>query len=79
MSVEELASFETGAAKPSLTKFEKIAAAYKMPLSTLFRRTPPAVPAELPDFRTIEGIAAKVTLAWRRRTVRQCDFLDRKR
>lgn len=54
MSVADLEELETEVRKPSLTKFEKIAATYKLPLATLFRRTPPSVPKELPDFRTLE-------------------------
>jgi Zn-dependent peptidase ImmA (M78 family) len=59
LSVTELEEFETEVRKPSLTKFEKIAATYKLPLATLFRRTRPKVPKELPDFRTIEGAPRK--------------------
>lgn len=52
---DELAEIEGEVKRPSLTKFEKIASAYKLPLATLFRRTPPPAPAPLDDFRTFEG------------------------
>jgi Zn-dependent peptidase ImmA (M78 family)/DNA-binding XRE family transcriptional regulator len=55
MSAAELTDIEKEVSKPTLTKFEKMAAVYKLPLSTLFRRTRPNVPKALPDFRTIEG------------------------
>ncbi|MGZ9105918.1 MAG: helix-turn-helix domain-containing protein [Rhodoplanes sp.] len=42
MSAAYLEAIEADAAKPSLTKFEKMAAVYKLPLSTLFRRIPPS-------------------------------------
>ena len=51
----QLADFEGEAAPPTLTQFEKFAAAYRLPLATLFRRTPPPMPPDLPDFRTFEG------------------------
>lgn len=51
----DLADFEGEVRKPTLTQFEKFAAAYRLPLATLFRRTPPDAIAELPDFRTFEG------------------------
>lgn len=52
---EQLEEFETEVRQPSLTKFEKMASVYRLPLATLFRRTPPPVPPELADFRTYEG------------------------
>ena len=52
---QELENIETEVKQPSLTKFEKIAAVYKLPLATLFRRTPPREPPPLTDFRTFEG------------------------
>jgi Zn-dependent peptidase ImmA (M78 family)/DNA-binding XRE family transcriptional regulator len=55
ISLQELEDFESEKQKPSLTKFEKIAAVYKLPLATLFRRTPPPEPPKLSDFRTFEG------------------------
>jgi Zn-dependent peptidase ImmA (M78 family)/DNA-binding XRE family transcriptional regulator len=55
VTVAELEELETEVQQPSLTQFEKMAAAYKLPLATLFRRTPPPVPPELADFRTFEG------------------------
>jgi transcriptional regulator with XRE-family HTH domain len=55
ISTAELEEFESEVRKPTLTKFEKIAATYQLPLATLFRRTPPPEPGELPDFRTFEG------------------------
>ncbi len=52
----ELEEFETEVRKPSLTKFERIGTVYRLPLATLFRRTPPRVPERPPDFRTFEGM-----------------------
>jgi Zn-dependent peptidase ImmA (M78 family)/DNA-binding XRE family transcriptional regulator len=52
---QELDDFESEKRKPTLTKFEKMAAVYKLPLATLFRRTPPPEPPKLSDFRTFEG------------------------
>jgi len=52
---EELEEFETEIRQPTLTKFERMSAVYQLPLATLFRRTPPDEPKELPDFRTFEG------------------------
>ena len=48
----ELRAFEEELAQPSLTKFEQIASAYRLPAATLFRRTPPTEPKEPADFRT---------------------------
>ncbi len=55
LPTDELRAFEEEQAKPSLTKFEKIASSYRLPTSTLFRRTPPREPTEPSDFRTFEG------------------------
>jgi transcriptional regulator with XRE-family HTH domain len=55
ITAAELQELETEVKRPTLTTFESIAAAYRLPLATLFRRTPPKEPAELPDFRTFEG------------------------
>jgi Zn-dependent peptidase ImmA (M78 family)/DNA-binding XRE family transcriptional regulator len=55
IAVSELEALETDKQQPSLTLFEKFATVYKLPLSTLFRLTPPQVPSALPDFRTLEG------------------------
>lgn len=56
---DELRSLEKGSKKPSLTQFENIAAKYKLPQSTLFRRTRPKNPPEPADFRTIGGTRAR--------------------
>lgn len=53
--IDELQQYEAEAKKPSLTKFEKMAAVYRLPLATLFRRTRPPAPAAPSDFRTFEG------------------------
>lgn len=51
----ELDEIEKETSQPSLTKFEKMAAVYKLPLATLFRRTPPPTPPPLTDFRTFDS------------------------
>jgi Zn-dependent peptidase ImmA (M78 family)/DNA-binding XRE family transcriptional regulator len=55
LTLEHLQEIETGARLPTLTQFEKIGTVYQLPLATLFRRTPPKEPDDLPDFRTFEG------------------------
>jgi Zn-dependent peptidase ImmA (M78 family)/DNA-binding XRE family transcriptional regulator len=62
---DELAAIESEVKLPTLTKFEKMAAAYRLPLATLFRRTPPQVPEELPDFRTFEGAPPQTSFEFR--------------
>jgi len=52
----ELQEFEAEIRKPSLTKFEKIVATYRLPSATLFRRTPPKEPDKPSDFRTFGGV-----------------------
>lgn len=61
MTSLRLQEIETGARQPSLTKFEKMASVYRLPLATLFRRTPPPIPPELADFRTFEGAAPQTS------------------
>jgi Zn-dependent peptidase ImmA (M78 family)/transcriptional regulator with XRE-family HTH domain len=58
MPIDELIAYESEASQPTLTKFEKLADTYKMPLSTLFRKTPPSVPKDLQDYRTLDGMPA---------------------
>src|SRR5262245_31253661 len=55
LAVEDLRAYEAGERKPSLTVFENIAAKYRLPQATLFRRTPPKLRPEPTDFRTLEG------------------------
>jgi Zn-dependent peptidase ImmA (M78 family)/DNA-binding XRE family transcriptional regulator len=55
VTVEYLRALEKGEEKPSLTMFEKIAAQYRLPQSTLFRRTRPNNPPEPADYRTLGG------------------------
>ncbi len=43
----ELDELEREIRRPTLTKFEKIASVYRLPLATLFRRTPPPTPWSL--------------------------------
>jgi Zn-dependent peptidase ImmA (M78 family)/DNA-binding XRE family transcriptional regulator len=50
-----LEALEAGIRKPSLTLFEKIGAAYRIPLCTLFRKTRPKEPKRPTDFRTVGG------------------------
>lgn len=61
----ELDDLEGETQQPTLTKFEKIASTYKLPLATLFRRTPPPKPPELPDFRTFEGAPPQASFEFR--------------
>lgn len=61
----ELREFENEVRKPTLTKFEKIGAVYQLPLATLFRRTPPDEPKELPDYRTFEGAPPRQSYEFR--------------
>jgi Zn-dependent peptidase ImmA (M78 family)/DNA-binding XRE family transcriptional regulator len=65
MSVDELEEIETEASQPSLTKFEKMASVYRLPLATLFRQTPPKTPPELTDFRTFEGAPPQTSFDFR--------------
>jgi transcriptional regulator with XRE-family HTH domain len=55
MTVAAVEELETEVSKPTLGEFQRLAGVYRLPLATLFRRTPPAAPTELPDFRTFEG------------------------
>ena len=55
VTVEYLRALESGGETPSLTMFEKIAAQYQLPQSTLFRRTRPKNPPEPADYRTLGG------------------------
>jgi len=52
----KLEALEAGTKKPSLTLFERFGSAYRLPLSTLFRKTPPEEPKKPVDFRTVGGI-----------------------
>lgn len=61
----ELEELETEVRMPTLTKFEKIGAAYQLPLATLFRRTPPKIPEEPHDFRTFEGAPPQQSFEFR--------------
>jgi Zn-dependent peptidase ImmA (M78 family)/DNA-binding XRE family transcriptional regulator len=65
ISPAQLEEFETEMRRPSLTKFEKMASAYRLPLATLFRRTPPPTPPELADFRTFEGAPPQTSFEFR--------------
>jgi Zn-dependent peptidase ImmA (M78 family) len=65
MTSSELEELETGARHPRLTTFQKIANVYQLPLATLFRRTPPPVPEELPDYRTFEGAPPQTSFDFR--------------
>ena len=65
MTNAELEEIETEISKPSLTKFEKMSAVYRLPLATLFRRTPPPTPPPLADFRTIEGALPQTSFDFR--------------
>jgi Zn-dependent peptidase ImmA (M78 family)/transcriptional regulator with XRE-family HTH domain len=65
MTTGQLEEIESEARQPSLTKFEKMASVYRLPLATLFRRTPPPTPPELADFRTFEGAAPQTSFEFR--------------
>jgi Zn-dependent peptidase ImmA (M78 family)/DNA-binding XRE family transcriptional regulator len=56
LTTNELEEIEAGTKQPSLTQFEKFGSAYRLPLCTLFRRTPPPEPTKPADFRTIGGV-----------------------
>jgi Zn-dependent peptidase ImmA (M78 family)/transcriptional regulator with XRE-family HTH domain len=62
---EQLEEIETEVCQPSLTRFEKMASVYRLPLATLFRRTPPPAPPELADFRTFESAAPQNSFDFR--------------
>jgi Zn-dependent peptidase ImmA (M78 family) len=61
----ELEEIETEVQQPSVTRFEKIAVVYKLPLATLFRRTPPPTPPDLADFRTFDGAPTQASFEFR--------------
>jgi Zn-dependent peptidase ImmA (M78 family)/DNA-binding XRE family transcriptional regulator len=61
----KLDELEREVQRPNLTTFEKIAAVYKLPLATLFRRTPPPEPPALVDFRTFEGAPPQTSFDFR--------------
>jgi Zn-dependent peptidase ImmA (M78 family)/DNA-binding XRE family transcriptional regulator len=65
MTSAELEELETETRHPSLTTFQKIANVYQLPLATLFRRTPPAMPEDLPDYRTFEGASPQTSFDFR--------------
>ena len=65
ISRADLDELEAGTKRPNLTKFEKIAAVYKLPLATLFRRTPPPTPPELADYRTFDTAPPQTSFDFR--------------
>lgn len=65
MTAEQLAGIESEISQPNLTNFEKMAAVYRLPLATLFRRTPPPAPPELADFRTLESATPHTSFDFR--------------
>src|SRR5712692_7949591 len=65
VSSVELEDFESEIRMPTLTKFRKLGTAYRLPLATLFRRTPPAEPPKPKDFRTFGGAAPQDSFAFR--------------
>jgi Zn-dependent peptidase ImmA (M78 family) len=65
MTAAELEELETEVYKPTLGQFQKLAGVYRLPLATLFRRTPPPAPTELPDFRTFEGAPPRTSFEFR--------------
>lgn len=65
MTAAQLTDIESEVSQPSLTKFEKMASVYRLPLATLFRRTPPPAPPALADFRTVETAAPQSSFEFR--------------
>jgi len=65
MTAAALEELETEVYKPTLGEFQKLAGVYRLPLATLFRRTPPPAPTELPDFRTFEGAPPRTSFEFR--------------
>jgi Zn-dependent peptidase ImmA (M78 family)/DNA-binding XRE family transcriptional regulator len=65
MTAAALEEIETETHKPTLGQFQKLAAVYRLPLATLFRRTPPPTPPELADFRTFEGAPPRTSFDFR--------------
>jgi Zn-dependent peptidase ImmA (M78 family) len=55
IEVGELEDFEKERKAPSLTQFENFAAKYRLPQATLFLQSPPSVPSNPADFRSIDG------------------------
>lgn len=55
ISEEELAALENDEKKPTVTLFRRIAQRLQLPRATLARQTPPAIPPDPIDFRTLEG------------------------
>ena len=60
ISVEEIASYEDGSAKPNITKLDSLARAYKKAYSVLLLPEAPAL-TRPEDFRTIGGSTPRVT------------------
>lgn len=54
---EHLEALELGTRKPSIMMFEKLAAQYRLPQATLFRRSAPPEPPKPVDYRTLGGAA----------------------
>ena len=52
---EKLEAFERGDAKPTRIQLLKIAAIYRRPLTTFYRKTPPIIGDRGEDFRTLPG------------------------
>ncbi len=65
LTAKVLQAVEAGAKQPSLTQFEKSGSAYRLPLCTLFRRTPPEEPPKPTDFRTIGGVGHRDSFDFR--------------
>jgi len=56
ITVDELAALEDEKKQPTVTLFEAIAAAYRLPQATLFLASPPPTPNEPIDFRTVQNV-----------------------
>jgi Zn-dependent peptidase ImmA (M78 family) len=60
IEVTDLEDFEKGRKTPTLTQFEDFAAQYRLPQATLFLQSPPSVPSDPVDFRSIDGNRVRV-------------------
>lgn len=60
IEVTELLDFENERQTPTLGLFEDFASQYRLPQATLFLQSPPSVPTDPVDFRSIDGNRARV-------------------
>jgi Zn-dependent peptidase ImmA (M78 family)/DNA-binding XRE family transcriptional regulator len=55
IAVADLIAYEQERKQPSVTLFEAFASKYRLPQATMFLRTPPDLPPEPADFRSVDG------------------------